>query len=107
MRRCSSETADLAAALREAAGGDGFDLVHDPLWGEPALAALSALRPFGRLVHVGQSAGAEATIPSSVVRATPVDMPRLHALHAPARSSRPPPSSAWRAMRSRASCASR
>jgi len=67
-------SADLAAALREAAGGDGFDLVHDPLWGEPAQAALSALRPFGRLVHVGQSAGAEATIPSSVVRAKPVDI---------------------------------
>ncbi len=67
-------TADLAAALREAAGGDGFDLVHDPLWGEPAQAALSALRPFGRLVHVGQSAAAEATIASSVVRAKPVDI---------------------------------
>ena len=64
----------LPAALREAAGGDGFDLVHDPLWGEPAQAALTALRPFGRLVHVGQSAAAEATIPSSVVRATPVDI---------------------------------
>jgi NADPH2:quinone reductase len=67
-------TADLPAALREAAGGAGFDLVHDPLWGEPAQAALAALRPFGRLVHVGQSAGAEATIASSAVRATPVDI---------------------------------
>ena len=67
-------SADLAAALREAAGGDGFDLVHDPLWGEPAQAALSALRPFGRLVQVGQSAGAAATIPSSAVRAKPVDI---------------------------------
>ena len=67
-------TADLPAALREAAGGDGFDLVHDPLWGEPAQAALTALRPFGRLVHVGQSAAAEATIPSSLVRAKSVDI---------------------------------
>jgi NADPH:quinone reductase-like Zn-dependent oxidoreductase len=39
--------ADLDAALREAAGGAGFDLVLDPLWGEPARAALSALKPFG------------------------------------------------------------
>ena len=74
MRRWQLGTAGLAAALREAAAGDGFDLVHDPLWGEPAQAALSALRPFGRLVHVGQSAAAEATIPSSVARATPVDI---------------------------------
>src|SRR5215207_2173556 len=41
----------LAAELREAAGGDGFDLVLDPLWGEPAVAALAALKPFGRLAQ--------------------------------------------------------
>jgi NADPH2:quinone reductase len=63
---------DLASALREAAGGDGFDLVSDPLWGEPGLAALAALRPFGRSVQFGQSAGAEATIPSTAIRAKPV-----------------------------------
>jgi NADPH:quinone reductase-like Zn-dependent oxidoreductase len=61
----------LTDALREAAG-DGFDLVLDPLWGEPARAALAALRPFGRLVNMGQSAGADATLPSSSVRAKPV-----------------------------------
>jgi NADPH:quinone reductase-like Zn-dependent oxidoreductase len=65
---------DLPAALRDAAGGDGFDLVLDPLWGEPALAALAALKPFGRLVNIGQSAAAEATIPSTAVRAKPVEI---------------------------------
>jgi NADPH2:quinone reductase len=62
----------LADALREAAGGDGFDLVLDPLWGEPVQAALLALKPFGRLVNMGQSADANATLSSSSVRAKPV-----------------------------------
>jgi NADPH:quinone reductase-like Zn-dependent oxidoreductase len=64
----------LADRLREAAGGDGFDLVLDPLWAEPAQAALTALKPFGRLVQMGQSAGAEATISSPAVRAKPVEI---------------------------------
>ena len=78
-------------ALREAAGGDGYDVVLDPLWGEPAQAAIGAVKSFGRLVNLGQSAGAEATLdlgrrsaPSrstcSATRTTP-----------PARSARPPP----------------
>jgi NADPH:quinone reductase-like Zn-dependent oxidoreductase len=45
-----------------------FDVTLDPLWGEPALAALAALAPFGRHVQLGQSAGAEAAVPSAVVR---------------------------------------
>jgi NADPH2:quinone reductase len=32
------------------------------------------MAPFGRLVALGQSAGAEATIPSALVRSTPVDI---------------------------------
>jgi NADPH2:quinone reductase len=64
---------DLVAALRDASEGDGFDLVIDPLWGEPAMAAAKAMAPFGRLVAVGQSAGLEATFTSSDVR--------NHALH--------------------------
>jgi NADPH:quinone reductase-like Zn-dependent oxidoreductase len=64
----------LSGALREAAGGDGFDLVFDPLWGAPAVAALDALRPFGRLVALGQSAGAEAAISSAAVRGRPVQI---------------------------------
>jgi NADPH2:quinone reductase len=65
---------DQAAALKEAAGGAGYDVVLDPLWGPPAVAAIAAMAPFGRLVGLGQSAGAEATIPSGLVRSTPVDI---------------------------------
>ena len=39
---------DLTGTLREAAGGDGFDLVLDPLWGDPARAAIAATKSFGR-----------------------------------------------------------
>jgi NADPH2:quinone reductase len=59
---------DLAGALREASGGGGFDLIVDPLWGEPAMAASKAAAPFARLVALGQSAGLEATFTSPDVR---------------------------------------
>jgi|SRR5215218_1713718 len=58
---------DLAKAFKEASG-EGVDVVVDPIWGEPAAAALEACRPGGRHVQIGQSAGAHATIPSATVR---------------------------------------
>jgi NADPH:quinone reductase len=58
---------DLSGAFKEAAGGE-LDAVIDPLWGEPAVAALNALRLGGRLVHLGTSAALEATIPSASLR---------------------------------------
>jgi NADPH2:quinone reductase len=64
---------DLTAALKEAAGGD-VDAVIDPLWGEPAVAALKAIRIGGRLVHLGTSAGAEATVPSAPLRGNNVSI---------------------------------
>ena len=59
---------DLAQRLREACGGDGPTLVVDPLWGEPVRAAAEAAAPEARIVHLGQSAGPEATFASAVVR---------------------------------------
>ena len=58
----------LAERLREAAGGDGPTLVVDALWGEPVQAAAEAAAPGARIVHVGQSAGPEATFRSATVR---------------------------------------
>jgi NADPH2:quinone reductase len=58
---------DLAAAFREATAG-GADVVVDPLWGEPAAAAIEAINPRGRLVQLGQSAGAQATVSSATLR---------------------------------------
>jgi NADPH2:quinone reductase len=58
---------DLFAAFEEAAGGP-LDIVIDPLWGEPAMAALRVLATEGRLVNVGQSAGTDVRIPLELVR---------------------------------------
>jgi NADPH2:quinone reductase len=58
---------DLTAAFRDAAGGD-VDVVVDPLWGAPAIAAMKGIAAGGRLVAVGQSAGAEAAPPLDVLR---------------------------------------
>lgn len=58
---------DLVAAVKDAAQGE-VDVVIDPLWGEPAAAVLDALRLEGRLVHLGTSAGAEASIASARLR---------------------------------------
>src|SRR5690606_22891405 len=57
----STEEEDLTGALQEATGG-GPDLVLDCLWGEPAMAAIRALKPHGRLVQVGNSAGRTAEV---------------------------------------------
>jgi NADPH2:quinone reductase len=59
---------NLAETLREASGGEGFTVIIDPLWGEPAVAALEAAAPGARFVQLGQSAGATAEIASAVVR---------------------------------------
>jgi NADPH2:quinone reductase len=45
-----------------------FDLIVDPLWGDPLQEALDAAAPNARVVHIGQSAGPEATLTSAAVR---------------------------------------
>jgi NADPH2:quinone reductase len=45
-----------------------FDLVVDPVFGEPAAAALRALRAGGRLVNLGSSAGETAPLDSATIR---------------------------------------
>ncbi len=57
----------LAGALRDAQP-DGFDVVVDPVWGEPAAAAIEATAPRARVVQIGQSAGSHASIASAAVR---------------------------------------
>jgi len=64
---------DLATAFREAGGG-GVDVVVDPVWGEPAVAALDAMNVRGRLVQLGQSAGATAVVPSALIRGKTLDV---------------------------------
>lgn len=47
---------------------EGSTVIFDALWGEPIAAALASAAPGVRAANVGQSAGAEATIPSNSVR---------------------------------------
>jgi NADPH:quinone reductase-like Zn-dependent oxidoreductase len=54
--------------IGEAFGGDGFTVCIDPLWGEPLARALAFAAPGARVVHLGQSAGAEAPLRSADVR---------------------------------------
>jgi NADPH:quinone reductase len=68
------ERDDLAERLREACGGDGPTYVLDPLWGAPLAAAAEAAARHARIVHLGQSAGPEATLTSSVVRGKALDL---------------------------------
>ncbi len=70
-----ADQAQIARRLAEAAGGPGsgesdggVDLVLDPLWGIPAQAALDVLRPGGRLVNLGSSAGPAASFGSAPLR---------------------------------------
>jgi NADPH:quinone reductase-like Zn-dependent oxidoreductase len=54
---------DLSERLKQTADG-GFDVVIDPLWGEPAVAAVGALNVEGRLIQIGNSAGEAAELPT-------------------------------------------
>jgi NADPH:quinone reductase-like Zn-dependent oxidoreductase len=61
------ETEDLPAALTEAAEGQ-IDVVVDPLFGPPFVAAVNAASFGARIVQIGAGAGAEATLPSAPIR---------------------------------------
>ncbi len=58
---------DLPAALSEAAQGR-IDVVVDPLFGEPFVAAVNAASFGARIVQLGAGAGAEATPTSAAIR---------------------------------------
>ncbi len=61
------EPGDVSAAMAQAGEGR-IDVVLDPLWGEPLVAALGAASFGARIVQIGAGAGAEATIPSAAIR---------------------------------------
>jgi NADPH:quinone reductase len=61
------QTDGLTDRIREASGGQ-LQVVIDPVWGVPGVAALEAMSPHGRFVQVGASAGQEAVVKSGAVR---------------------------------------
>lgn len=67
------EEGDLAERFKEAAGdAGGFDVIVDPLWGDPGVAAMEAAKRFARHVALGQSAGMHAQVSVATVRNTPL-----------------------------------
>jgi NADPH2:quinone reductase len=60
------DNSDLAERFASAA--PGADLLLDPLFGPPAAAAATALRPGGRWVNLGGSAGETCPVSSSLLR---------------------------------------
>ena len=65
----SADVEQLADAIR--AQCDGLvDLVIDPLFGAPAVAAMRLLRPNGRLVNIGGAAAAVASMESATLRSS-------------------------------------
>lgn len=64
----------LTERIQAAFGGGGPSYVFDPLWGPAIEASVQAARPHARIVNLGQSAGAEATLPSGAVRGKQLDI---------------------------------
>lgn len=72
----------MSAALAQAAGNGGFQVVIDYVWGQPAEAFLAAvtrsefaaIEVETRYVQVGESAGSAISLPASVLRSTPLTM---------------------------------
>jgi NADPH2:quinone reductase len=54
--------------VAEAFGDAGFTVCIDPVWGEPLAHVLGGAARHARIVHVGQSAGPEASLRSADVR---------------------------------------
>jgi NADPH:quinone reductase-like Zn-dependent oxidoreductase len=62
-----TQTDGLTDRIRDASAGK-LDVVIDPVWGVPGVAAFEAMSPLGRFVQLGASAGPEAVVKSGVLR---------------------------------------
>ncbi|MBV8754013.1 MAG: zinc-binding dehydrogenase, partial [Hyphomicrobiales bacterium] len=73
---------DLAAAYRDAAGGD-IDVVVDMVFGAPGEAALDVLALHGRFLHIGSMAGQSMTLRGGPIRRTCADVLGFAYYHPP------------------------
>jgi NADPH2:quinone reductase len=69
-------------ALADAAG-DGVDVIIDPVWGPPAVAAMRVARHGARHVQLGHIAGETIELPAPVVRSAALNLIGMAAFHAP------------------------
>lgn len=73
---------DFVTELRDATEG-GADVIIDPLWGEPALAAMKAARHGARHIQIGTMAGTDLGLPAATVRSQAIDLLGFAIFHAP------------------------
>jgi NADPH:quinone reductase-like Zn-dependent oxidoreductase len=67
------DSEDVAGALKEATG-DGADVIVDPLWGEPAVAAMGTAKLGARHLQIGHVASPTAEVPALTVRSSVLDL---------------------------------
>ncbi|MEC3853978.1 quinone oxidoreductase family protein [Paenarthrobacter ureafaciens] len=65
---------DLVDAFRNAVDGRGFDVIIDPVWGEPALAAMHVAARGARHIQIGQSAAETIQLPASIIRSARLEL---------------------------------
>jgi NADPH:quinone reductase-like Zn-dependent oxidoreductase len=65
---------DLVGAFRDVAGERGFDVIIDPVWGDPALAAMHVAARGARHIQIGQSAAATIQLPAGIVRGARLEL---------------------------------
>ncbi|MEV7605679.1 zinc-binding alcohol dehydrogenase family protein [Paenarthrobacter sp. NPDC089322] len=75
---------DLVDAFRNAVDGRGFDVIIDPVWGEPALAAMHVAARGARHVQIGQSAAETIQLPASIIRSARLELLGFAHVDAPA-----------------------
>jgi NADPH:quinone reductase-like Zn-dependent oxidoreductase len=73
---------DLARAFREAANGR-VDIIIDPLWGPPAVAAMTAAADGARHVQIGNLAATTLDLPATRVRSSALNIMGFAVFHAP------------------------
>lgn len=79
---------DLVAAFKDAADNDGVDVIIDPLWGQPALAAMHAAAHRARHIQIGQSADATIELPAHLIRGARLEILGFAHIDPPAQTRR-------------------
>ncbi len=69
-----ADTPESLAERFRAASGGRLDVIIDPVWGVPAIAALMAATQGGRLIQIGHSAARSASLAPSFMRPTVVSI---------------------------------
>lgn len=94
--RAGEAAAELTGRLRDVAGA--VDVILDCLYGMPLEAALQVCASHARVVNIGHSAGAAASIPAGVLRGKQLALFGFAGLHTPLKAKQPALSWLWAAL---------